>query len=86
MYIVMGSYNLCLGYILSFSPPVQDGFTPLYGACQGGHKLIVDILLKNGANVNLTLTVSVLVAICGCISSLLYLGHSLSPLLLIYTV
>ncbi|CAI8009202.1 Ankyrin repeat and KH domain-containing protein mask, partial [Geodia barretti] len=33
--------------------PHKDGFTPLYVACQGGHKLIVDILLKNGANVNL---------------------------------
>ena len=64
MYIVMGSYNLCLGYILSFPPPVQDGVTPLYVACQGGHKIIVDILLKNGANVNFTVTVSVLVVIC----------------------
>ena len=59
--MVMASYNLCLGYTCchSYFPPVQDGFTPLYAACGGGHKLIVDILLENGANVNLTTTVSV---------------------------
>ncbi|CAI8043217.1 hypothetical protein GBAR_LOCUS23973, partial [Geodia barretti] len=27
-------------------------------ACQNGHKQTVDVLLKNGANVNLTTTVS----------------------------
>ena len=61
--MVMASYNLCLGYTCchSYFPPVQDGFTPLYVACDGGHKQIVDILLKNGANVNLTTTVSVFV-------------------------
>ncbi|CAI8053090.1 Ankyrin repeat domain-containing protein 29, partial [Geodia barretti] len=30
---------------------------PLYAACQNGHKQTVDVLLKNGANVNLTCTV-----------------------------
>ena len=39
--------------IISF-PHVQDGFTPLYVACQNGHKQIVIVLLESGANVNLT--------------------------------
>ena len=43
--------------IISF-PHVQDGFTPLYVACQYGHKQIVIVLLENGAHVNLTMTVS----------------------------
>ena len=38
----------------------QDGATPLYTACQNGHKQTVDVLLKNGANVNLTRTVSLI--------------------------
>ena len=37
----------------------QDGFSPLYVACQEGHKEIVDTLLKNGANVNLANTVRI---------------------------
>ena len=36
---------------------VQDGMTPLYIACSEGHNLIVDILLKSGANVNQACTV-----------------------------
>ena len=47
---------LCAG-IISF-PHVQDGITPLYSACQNGHKQIVIVLLESGANVNLTTTVS----------------------------
>ena len=43
---------LCAG-IISF-PHVQDGITPLYAACQNGHKQIVIVLLEGGANVNLT--------------------------------
>ena len=35
----------------------QDGFSPLYVACQKGYKDIVDTLLKSGANVNLATTV-----------------------------
>ena len=35
----------------------QDGFSSLYVACQGGHKEVVDTLLKNGANVDLATTV-----------------------------
>ena len=31
---------------------VQDGFSPLFAASQYGHNLVVDILLKNGANVD----------------------------------
>ena len=31
---------------------VQDGFSPLCVASQYGHNLVVDILLKNGANVD----------------------------------
>ena len=43
--------------VISF-PHVQDGITPLYTACEGGHKQIVIVLLESGANVNLTTTVS----------------------------
>ena len=43
--------------IISF-PHVQDGFTPLYVACQNRHEQIVIVLLESGANVNLTMTVS----------------------------
>ena len=43
--------------IISF-PHVQDSITPLYVACQNGHKQIVIVLLENGANVHLTTTVS----------------------------
>ena len=48
------------GYFVStiFSSSLQDGYSPLYVACQNGHKLIVDILLKNRANVNIIITVS----------------------------
>ena len=35
----------------------QDGISPLYVACENGHKGIVDTLQKNGANVNLATTV-----------------------------
>ena len=38
---------------------LQDGLTPLYVACQMGHKVIVDILLENGADIHLA-TVSIL--------------------------
>ena len=39
--------------VISF-PHVQGGSTPLYAACEGGHKQIVIVLLESGANVNLT--------------------------------
>ena len=48
--------NICRGFCNSV---VQDGYTPLYVACQVGHKIIVDILLENGADVHLA-TVSIL--------------------------
>ena len=51
---ILDSHVCC--YNLLFS--TQDGLSPLYVACQNGHKLTVDILLKNGANVNLAGTVS----------------------------
>ena len=35
-------------------PPSQDGTTPLFMACQNGHIDVVNILLANGADVNLT--------------------------------
>ena len=47
----------CISLCHTFSY-TQDGATPLYVACQNGHKQTVDVLLKNGANVNLTMTVS----------------------------
>ena len=52
-----GPLPMLCAVIISF-PHVQDGFTPLYAACQNGHKQIVIVLLENGANVNLTMTVS----------------------------
>ena len=47
----------CISLCHTFSY-TQDGATPLYVACQDGHKQTVDVLLKNGAIVNLTRTVS----------------------------
>ena len=47
----LSSAHLCLSV-------VQDGFTPLYAACEMGHNVIVDILLENGADVHLA-TVSI---------------------------
>ncbi|CAI8023892.1 Ankyrin-2, partial [Geodia barretti] len=46
----------CISLCHTFSY-TQNGATPLYVACQNGHKQTVDVLLKNGANVNLTTTV-----------------------------
>ena len=68
----------CISLCHTFSY-TQDGATPLYTACQNGHKQTVDVLLKNGANVNLTMTVSLGVhgqrgllyyvwSVCVCIS------------------
>ena len=63
---------LCCVLSLFPFPPVQDGITPLYVACQNGHKQIVIVLLKNGANVNLTTTVSSLSGAYSELSSWLY--------------
>ena len=52
----------CISLYHTFSS-TQDGVTPLYVACQNGHTQTVDVLLKNGANPNLTLTVSFIEAI-----------------------
>ena len=37
----------------------QHGYSPLYVACQMGHKVIISVLLENGADVHLA-TVSTL--------------------------
>ena len=51
--------DVCMSFLnLHLIISVQDGLSPLYVACQYGHKLTVDVLLKNGANVNLAATVS----------------------------
>ena len=52
-----GPLPMLCAVIISF-PHLQDGFTPVYVACQNGHKQIVNFLLEGGANVNLTTTVS----------------------------
>ena len=52
----------CISLCHSFSS-TQNGGTPLYVACQNGHTQTVDVLLRNGANPNLTLTVSYIEAI-----------------------
>ena len=57
--------------VISF-PHVQDRFTPLYVACEGGHKQIVNFLLESGANVNLTMTVSSLLGAYSELSSWLH--------------
>ena len=60
----ISTLSFCKRIIIIPSPSsiisVQDGLSPLYVACYNGHKLTVDILLKNGANVNLATTVSTL--------------------------
>ena len=50
--------------IAQLSSTLQDGFTPLYVASDKGHTSIVDVLLRNGADPNLAVTVSILVVCC----------------------
>ena len=38
---------------------IQDGFSPLYAACQNGHRDVVDLLLEHNANINLASKVHV---------------------------
>ena len=38
-------------------PATQDGETPLYIASQNGHSDVVNMLIKNGADINLTFKV-----------------------------
>ena len=66
--------------VISF-PHVQDGFTPLYVACQNGHKQIVIVLLESGANVNLT-TVS---SLSGAYSVMVTAGICMYPISLLFT-
>ena len=42
------------------SSTLQDGFTALYVASSEGHTSIVDVLLRNGADPNLAVTVSII--------------------------
>ena len=41
-----------LWFVINFHPCVQVGFTPLFAACLNGHAHIVELLIKNGAKVN----------------------------------
>ena len=43
--------ELLLGNGAAVNQATKDGFTPLYIACQKGHKNIVELLLGNGARV-----------------------------------
>ena len=74
--------------IISF-PHVQDGITPLYVACQNGHKQIVIVLLESGANVNLTTVSSLSGAyseVSSCLQHLLNIeGHYLYAISLLST-
>ena len=65
---VLNNYNI-------LSSTGQDGASPLYIASQNGHTQIVELLLRKGADPNLTRTVCVLVWS-------LYLLHVLLTLLL----
>ena len=51
--------NYCKLFSIHLFDGIQDGFTPLYMASQGGHTSVVDILLRHGADPNLATTVSV---------------------------
>ena len=44
-------------YLFTF---LQDSVTPLFMASQNGHKSVVDVLLRHGADPNLPKTVSIL--------------------------
>ena len=57
-------HTILLILIAHLSSTLQDGYTPLYVASQNGHTSIVDVLLRNGADPNLALTVSILVVCC----------------------
>ena len=52
----------------TFSDPiyVQEGCSPLFLASANGHTEIVDILLKNGADLKLVITVWNLVLLLSC--------------------
>ena len=51
-------------YVRMLSPPhIQSGATPLYIASQNGHKDVVTILLRNGADVNLRFKVRTVYAV-----------------------
>ena len=45
--------------IVHFFTVLQNGFTPLLMASQEGHPQVVDVLLKNGADLNLAEAVSI---------------------------
>ena len=64
---VLNNYNI-------LSSTAQDGVSPLFIASQNGHTQIVELLLRKGADPNLTRTV------CGLVWSL-YLLHVLLTLL-----
>ena len=51
MYVQPYHIVLCVMYMYTFT--LQEGGSPLYVASREGHCDVVDILLKNGANVDL---------------------------------
>ena len=53
--IVKGLYTVTM--YMCAHPLSQNGLSPLYVSSQEGHTEIVEILLKSGANPNLTTTV-----------------------------
>ena len=67
-------YKICINNYNILSSTAQNGTSPLYIASQNGHTQIVELLLRKGADPNLTYTV------CGLVWSL-YLLHVLLTLL-----
>ena len=57
LYNVFLHFTLIGHYYPSLLPLTQDGATPLYAASGKGHSDIVDILIRNGADVNLATNV-----------------------------
>ena len=47
--------HIALGHLYNHAniPLTQDGATPLFIASQNGHSDVVNILIKNGADINL---------------------------------
>ena len=64
---------------ITIPPLPQSGATPLYMACQMGHSDVVEILIRNGANINLPRDVCM-----GLLYITLLIKYNSCPILLLY--